>query len=103
MKSIMIGTGAIYCLVFAVPAHAEDTGLINHLNAQTRAQIASGLRPSETAEQRLQRTYREETNRAAENARKQGKSFVPVSYEQWKAAPAGTFEGYAKSYDGSGY
>lgn len=25
--------------MFAAPAHAEDTGLIRHLNAQTRAQV----------------------------------------------------------------
>ncbi len=41
MKQIIL-RGAIITAVsgiFAVPAYAEDTGLINALNAQTRAQV----------------------------------------------------------------
>ncbi len=43
MKQIII-RGAIIAAVsgmFAVPASAEDTGLINALNAQTRAQVTA--------------------------------------------------------------
>ena len=103
MKTFVIGSATLLSVVFAMPAQAEDTGLINHLNSQTRAQVSSGLQPTETAEQRLRRIHREETNKAAENARKSGKSFVPVTYEKWKSSPAGTYDGYQKRYDGSGY
>lgn len=41
MKQIIIRSSIILTMnaMFAIPAHAEDTGLINALNAQTRAQV----------------------------------------------------------------
>lgn len=43
IRSIALALAASLPLsaMFAVPAYAEDTGLINALNAQTRAQVAA--------------------------------------------------------------
>ncbi len=61
-------------------------------------QQTKGMFVHETAEKRLQRLYKEETQEAARSAQENGNSFVPVSYEEWKSKPAGTFEGYPSSY-----
>ncbi len=37
--SLALAASLPLCAMFAVPAYAEDTGLINALNAQTRAQV----------------------------------------------------------------
>lgn len=66
-------------------------------------QKTEGLFYHETNEQRLQRMYREETQAAAREAQRNGVSFQPPRYQEWKSSPVGTFEGYPSSYDGLGY
>ena len=75
----------------------------NNASAYNEPWLASkGLKRTETAEKRLRNLYNIETNKAAQQANKNAKSFVPVSYDQWKSNPPGTFAGYPSTYDGSG-
>jgi len=57
MKQIIIRSSIVMAVsgMFAVPAYAEDTGLINALNAQTRAQVEAYKALAEQKRQQSQK------------------------------------------------